>query len=142
MPPFSVLIVEPILPDALFLVAAASSLGFHVTVTATFQEAVERLRVPPLLLMADIRLNEFNGLHLVLRGKSVKPDLAAIVTSAVADPVHQSEADRLGATFVLKPVSSEELRAAICRTVLRTVDSPFDPLRPPFERRKGERRGA
>jgi DNA-binding response OmpR family regulator len=139
MPVPTALIVEPVLFDALFLVATATSLGFQATVAATFQEGVERLRLSPLLLMTDIRLAQYNGLHLVLRGKSAKPDLAAIVTSAVPDPVLQAEAERLGATFVLKPTSSEELRAAISRTLLRSTESP-GPIRPPFERRKSERR--
>jgi two-component system response regulator RegA len=133
----SALIVEPILPDALFTVETVSSLGFHVTVADNFHDALERLRVPPALLIADIRLGEYNGLHLVLRGKAVKRDLAAIVTSAVADSVLQSEAEQLGATFVLKPTTTEELRAAICRTLLRTSS---EPIHPPFERRQAERR--
>ena len=141
MPSPSALIVEPVLSDALFLVEIASSLGFHVTVAATFHEAAERLRVPPVLLVADIRLNEYNGLHLVLEGKSARPDLAAIVTSVFADPVLRSEAEQLGATFVVKPISTEELRAAISRTVLRKADLSAGPIRPPFERRKVETRG-
>jgi CheY-like chemotaxis protein len=135
----SALIVDPVLPDALFSVDAVSSLGFHVTVADNFHEALERLRLSPALLVADIRLGEYNGLHLVLRGKAAKRDIAAIVTSIVADSVLQSEAEQLGATFVLKPTTTEELRAAICRTLLRTTSGP---VRPPFERRKTERRGS
>lgn len=142
MPQPTALIVEPVLFDALFLVATATSLGFQATVAATFQEGVEQLRLSPLLLVTDIRLAEYNGLHLVLRGKSAKADLAAIVTSGVADPVLQAEAEHLGATFVLKPVSTEELRAAICRTLMKSPESPAGPVRPPFERRKSERRAA
>ena len=50
------LIIDPVLPDVMFAVAAASSLGFRVTVADSFQEALERLRVPPALLIAHIRL--------------------------------------------------------------------------------------
>ena len=135
----SALIVDPILPDALFSVDAVSSLGFHVTVADNFHEALERLRLSPALLLADIRLGEYNGLHLVLRGKAAKRDLAAVVTSVVADSVLQSEAEQLGATFVIKPTTTEELRAAICRTLLRTTGGP---VRPPFERRRTERRAS
>lgn len=142
MTPAPALVVDPVLSDALFLVATVSSLGFHVTVADNFQEALDRLRVPPVLLIADIRLGEYNGLHLVMRGKSIRRDLAAIVTSAVADSVLQSEADQLGTTFMLKPTTTEELRAAICRTVLRTADSPAGPIRAPFERRTAKRRRA
>lgn len=134
------LIVEPVLSDALFLLDAVTPLGLHVTVAATFQEAVERLRMSHALLVADIRLGEYNGLHLVLRGKSVRRELAAVVTSAAADPVLQFEAEQLGATFVVKPTRAEEMRAAVCRTLLRRADSADGPIRPPFERRNADRR--
>jgi CheY-like chemotaxis protein len=87
----SALIIDPVLSDVMFAVAAASSLGFRVTVADSFQEALERLRVPPALLIAHIRLGEYNGLHLVLRGKAARRDLAAIVTSGVADRVLQAD---------------------------------------------------
>lgn len=135
----SALIAEPVLADALLLVATVSSLGFHVTVADNFHDAQERLRVPPVLLIADIRLGEYNGLHLVLRGKSARRNLAAIVTSAIEDGVLQSDAEQMGATFMIKPVSAKELRAAIGRTLLRSSDSP---VRAPFERRKSERRAS
>ena len=140
MAPASALIIDPVLSDAMFSVAAATSLGFRVTVADTFQEALERLRIPPVLLIADIRLGEYNGLHLVLRGKAAKRDLAAIVTSGVADPVLQPEAEQLGATFVLKPTTARELRAAICRTLFQGTGSPGSPIRSPFERRTSDRR--
>jgi len=136
----SALIVEPVLSDALFLMAAVSALGFQVTTTDTFHGAVERLLVPPALLIADIRLGEYNGLHVVLRGKAAKANLAAIVTSAADDPVLRLDAEQLGATFVTKPVSARELRAAICRTWLRDPKSSDGPIRSPFERRQVERR--
>lgn len=140
MAPASALIIDPVLSDAMFSVDAATSLGFRVTVADSFQEALERLRVPPALLIADIRLGEYNGLHLVLRGKAARRDLAAIVTSGMADPVLQSEAEQLGATFVLKPTTAQEFCAAICRTLLQGAGSPGGPIRSPFERRTSDRR--
>src|SRR5262245_7473596 len=125
MAPASALIIDPVLSDVMFSVAAASSLGFRVTVADSFQEALERLRVPPALLIAHIRLGEYNGLHLVLRGKAAKRDLAAIVTSGVADQVLQTEAEQLGATFVLKPTTTQEFNAAICRTLLQATGGPI-----------------
>jgi DNA-binding response OmpR family regulator len=137
MAPASALIIDPVLSDVMFSVAAASSLGFRVTVADSFQEAIERLRVPPALLIAHVRLGEYNGLHLVLRGKAARRDLAAIVTSGVADQVLQAEAEQLGATFVLKPTTAQEFSAAICRTLLQATGGP---IRSPFERRTSDRR--
>jgi len=138
IPPASALIIDPVLSDALFLVSVVSALGFRVTVADTFADGLERLRVHPALLIATIRLAEYNGLHLVLRGRSARPDLAALVTSTAPDPVLQLEAEQLGATFVLKPIAEKELRAAILRTMYRAGES--SPVRPPFERRQSERR--
>lgn len=138
--PVQALIVEPALADVLLLVPILSALGFQITATESFHEAKQSLRSPPQILITEIRLGEFNGLHLVLRGKSSRADMAAIVTTDVEDPVLQAEAEAMGATFVRKPVSATELEAAICRTVLRSRESPFLPVRAPFERRTVNRR--
>jgi len=137
--PMTALVVEPLLDDALTLAPVLSALGFQVTTTESFKEATHSLRTPPKLLIADIRLGEFNGLHLVLRGRSARPDMAAIVTSTIDDPVHRAEADAMGATFILKSSTVEELQAAIFRTVFQSVLSSA-PIRSPFERRKSIRR--
>lgn len=137
----SALVVEPSLADAVSIVSLLSQLGFRVTVSDDFLEAKSRLLMRPTLLVTALRLGEYNGLHLVLRGKAVRPDMAAIVTSPTSDPVLYAEAERLGATFVLKTVTVDEFRAAVCRTIFQRSDSPQQ-IRPPFERRTGSRRTA
>ncbi|MEQ1759688.1 MAG: response regulator [Vicinamibacterales bacterium] len=137
MSPSPALVVEPVFSDVLLLVPILSALGFEITATEDFEEARQSLRNPPRLLVTEIRLGEFNGLHLVLRGRSARPDMAAIVTSTVDDPVLRHEAEMMGATFVLKPATADELQAAILRTVLRREPTP---IRGPFERRRADRR--
>jgi hypothetical protein len=87
--------------------------------------------------VTGIKLREYNGLHLVLRGMTSWPDLAAIVTSEAPDSLLQEETERLGATFVVMPAPQMELVAAVSRTVLRArrAGGPLEPIRPPFERR-------
>ena len=65
--------------------------------------------------------------------------MAAIVVTTVADPVLQAEAERMNATFILKPTTKQEFLAAIYRTLFRSADDPA-PIRPTFERRVSERR--
>jgi hypothetical protein len=65
--------------------------------------------------------------------------MAAIIRTQISDPLLQLEAERMGATFVLKTAGVAEFRAAVCRTLFRPPDS-VDPIRPPFERRHGDRR--
>ena len=138
----SALIVEPVLSDAVAFASTLTAHRFQVTIANTFTNAKDRLNTRlPELLVADIRLGEYNGLHLVLRAKSLRPDIAAIVTSDVSDPVLQADAEALGATFVVKPVVEEELAAAIFRTIFQAKNAnTASPLRPPFERRLVQRR--
>ena len=137
--PATALVVEPSVPETLFLISSLSDLGFQVSVTDNFIDARTGLMSAPALLVTELRLGEYNGLHLVFRARSIRSDMAAIIRTQIADPLLQLEAERMGATFVLKTTSPEELRAAVARTLLRRSDS-FEPIRPPFERRHRERR--
>ena len=137
----SALVVEPHLPHLLFVLSTLSGVGFDAIVADTFKDAKASLALTrPTLLITDVRLHEYNGLHLVLRGKATLHDLPAIVTSSIADPVLQAEVEALGATFVELPVARGEFGAAVCRTVFQASSTRQDPVRPPFERRSGERR--
>jgi DNA-binding NtrC family response regulator len=137
--PATALVVEPSLAETVFLVLSLSELGFRVTVSDNFRDAKARLVDAPALLVSELRLGEYNGLHLVFRAKSAHPGMAAIIRAEVADPVLQLEAERMKATFVLRPTTTEEFRAAVCRTLLRRPDAS-EPIRPPFERRHSGRR--
>jgi len=135
------LIVDPVAADREFAARTLEEAGFRVDLAGSFDEADACMTVrPPSVLLADVRLGEYNGLHLILRAHAAQPGLAALVTYDVADPVLQADADRLGATFITKPVSARELVAATFRTLLRLPDDST-PVHPPFERRTGERRG-
>ena len=138
----TVLVVEPALDDLLPLVATLSAAEFQVTTAETFERAKELLvSDPPSMLLTTLRLGLFNGLHLVLRGKATTPDMAAIVTSPAPDRALQAEAEAMGAAFMVKPISSQELMAAVLRTLFAR-DPAAGPPRAPFERRQRERRSA
>jgi DNA-binding response OmpR family regulator len=126
-----------------WIVDTLAECGFSVTSAESFAQGKARiLESPPTLLVAELRLREYNGLQLVLRGKARRPSMAAIVLSSILDSVLQSEAETMGATFVVRPVDSRELIAAAFRTLLREParHPVVDPIRSPFERRTGERR--
>jgi DNA-binding response OmpR family regulator len=142
VPPVSALIVEPTLEHVLPLVSTLSASSFQVTVAETFEEAKAVLASrPPAVLLTEIRLGEYNGLQLVLQGKSVRSDLVALVMSPVDDPVLQADAEKMGATFMVKPLAPREVLAALFRTMARTSETST-PLRYPFERRTRDRRAA
>jgi DNA-binding NtrC family response regulator len=138
----SVLVVEPRPSDLLFVVSAISQAGLRVTAAESFEQAKVLLTTEtPSVLITAIRLGEYNGLHLVLRGKTERPDMAAVVTAPSFDTVLLSEADAMNATFVVTPTSQEELVAAVVRTIFASSNAP-EPIRAPFERRQHERRAA
>jgi DNA-binding NtrC family response regulator len=138
--PASVLLVEPSLDELLPVVATLTAAGFHVTAAGNFAQARALLDTHlPSMLVTAVRLGLYNGLHLVIRGMAVKPDLAAIVTSEMADPVLHSYAESMGATFMVKPIPAKDLIAAALRTIFAR-DTSSGAIRPPYERRVHERR--
>ena len=137
----SALVVEPDLRNLLFALSTLSALGLDAAVAETFRDARALLATTrPALLLTSVKLHEFNGLHLVMRGRGAWPRMPSIVTSPSDDVVLRREAEELGAAFIALPITGEEMAAAICRTVLCEEGAP--PLRSPFERRSKDRRTA
>jgi DNA-binding NtrC family response regulator len=141
--PYSALVVDPDHVDRVFVNASLTAAGFSVTTTNTYEDATAALvAAPPVVLVTAIRLGAFNGIHLALRGRAERARMALIVTSSIHDAVLQRDAEQIGATFILTPVRSQELMAAIYRTMFRTpnADGMMEPVRAPFERRAADRR--
>ena len=137
------LVVEPNGSDMELIKSALISAGFTVIGVDNFRDGGALLiEAPPSMLVTEIRLGAYNGLQLAYRGKSVWPPMTIMLTSAYRDPVLQRDIERMGATFVLKPVSTQDFVAAVYRTALRQPNSQgaFEPVQPPFERRQTERR--
>jgi CheY-like chemotaxis protein len=127
----------------MLITSALVSAGVTVTGTDNFKDAVNLLtEAPPSMVVTEIRLGAYNGLQLAYRGKSMKPPMAIVLTSSYRDTVLERDVERVGATFVLKPVTARDFLAAVYRTALRqpTAKGTFEPLQPPFERRQTERR--
>jgi DNA-binding response OmpR family regulator len=68
---------------------------------------------PPDVLVTDVRLGAYNGLQLVLHMRMARPQAPIVVLSAWDDAMLRREAARLGAQYRTKPISREELRAAV-----------------------------
>lgn len=143
--PLSALVVDPEPRDLVLFASTLTARGFSVTVTPSFQDAKALLmKSPPALLVTELRLGAYNGLQLALRGRQMDSLMTIVVTSSMVDAVLHREAELLGATIVSKPLHAREFLAAVQRTALRRAqpDGSFDPVRPPFERRTGDRRQA
>ena len=92
--------------------------GFSVVPASSFAEAHRLMSfVRPDVLVTDIRLGEYNGLQLVVQAGTLHPAPSVIVTSGYEDPVLAAEAERLGATFLRKPVQPADLLSLISEMV-------------------------
>ena len=90
------------------------SAGYRVVSAGNFEQAKRVLASEaPDMLITDLRLGPYNGLHLVLRSRLDHPGMAALVTSRVPDPVLEAEALRQSAGFLLLPASDDEVLDAV-----------------------------
>ena len=90
--------------------------GYEVTPIGGFMEAKRLLdQEVPDLLIVDIRLGDYNGLHLVVRQHLAHPNCRIIVTTGFPDPVLEGEARGYGAVYVEKPVRGDDLLRLIKR---------------------------
>lgn len=111
------LLVEPDDGDRVRLTSTLSWAGLSVTATSTFRSAravlVDR---PPSVLVTELRLGAYNGLHLALLGRAITPHIAILVTSGLHDRGLQRDAEALGAIYLRKPLITGELLAALYQT--------------------------
>ena len=88
--------------------------GYEVLSASNFAQAREYIHNHDLaILVADVRLGDFNGIQLGILAKNARPNVRIVIMSGWDDPVLRHEADQLGAAYVQKPFSAEELRSAL-----------------------------
>jgi DNA-binding response OmpR family regulator len=81
--------------------------GYLVAAIDSFVEARDLLEsVTPDLLIADIRLERFNGLQLAIRSHFDHPDIPVIVTHVHEDALVEAEAKRFGVSFIAAPLDN------------------------------------
>ena len=101
-----------------------SRAGYDVKTCSTFAEAKRRILADsPPVLVVDVRLEGFNGIHLAILARQLNPDTRIVVLSGYDDPVLRRDAVALGATYLLKPLNSAELLAAIESSGRAEVDA-------------------
>ena len=88
--------------------------GRHVVACRTFQEAKEYLTFnTPDLLITDIRLEDYNGLQLIVQMGGKRPEASCLVITGHDDPVLRKEAEHLRARYLVKPFERSEFLAEI-----------------------------
>jgi len=114
--PIKILIVEDHEPTRRGLGTLLTNAGYVVLSAGTFAEG-RRLLVEkaPDLLIADLRLGDYNGLQLVA---AVPVTVPSIIITGFPDPYLQAEALRLGAHYVTKPIAPSAFLALIEETIV------------------------
>ena len=65
------------------------------------------------LLIANLRLEAYNGLHLVLESHVFRPHMPAIIIDSLPDASNESQARRAGAAYLGAPRDAGRLRALV-----------------------------
>ena len=105
--------------------ALLSEAGYAVVSASTFQAARKALDcVEPDLLIADVRLDDFNGLHLAILSRIDRPRTQVIITHACADSMLEREAARCDAIFVVDPLANPEFLPSIRFALARAAEQP------------------
>jgi hypothetical protein len=88
---------------------------YDVLPSASFEDARRALDESPELLVTDVRLGAYNGLHLAIRGAFRDQNFRAIVVGD-ADPVLEMEAARTNAIYIRRPIVSAILADAVTKS--------------------------
>ena len=106
---------EPALAESLKLGLQVH--GNDVEMSRSFEDARRRLLVETFdVLITDVRLGAFNGLQLAVIARGNNPAMRIVVFSGFDDPVLREEARALNATYLVKPVSAEQMNRVIGET--------------------------
>ncbi len=99
---------DPSLLEA--LERALRDAGEDIVAHGSFEEARKALRTTSFdALVTDVRLGAFNGLQLAVMARDAHPEIRLIVFSGFDDPVLRSDAEHIGAVYLVKPVTSSQL---------------------------------
>jgi DNA-binding NtrC family response regulator len=108
--PKSVLIVDDDEAMLRLITTWVGGAGHQVVSFDQFGDAKSYLTTTtPDVIIADVRLGAFNGLQLVIQAKLEHPEITAIVLTGFYDPVLSGEVSKLGATYLVKPITSDQL---------------------------------
>jgi CheY-like chemotaxis protein len=112
--PFRILVIDD---DENALIGMSELLcdqGHDVTAAATYDEAKSALAESAFdLLVTDVHLRAYNGLHIVMHSRAEHPEMAVIITTGYDEPALALEASRYNARFVSKPIQADDFLKAV-----------------------------
>ena len=116
-PELRVMIVDDDVDLLRTMVALVGSWGVSVLSFAKFEAARDELLagVEADALLVDVRIGSFNGLHLIYLARDLRPAMTLVAMTGFDDPVLRTDAQKAGATFLLKPVRPAALQQMLLK---------------------------
>ncbi len=119
MAPFTtILLVAPTRQVADMLSPALAAAGHQTIVTRDFDEAKALLSGRPKLLITEIKLGAYNGLHLAIRAEAIGTPTVVIGDS---DPVLERDARRIHAAYLTLPLDRDRAVSVATELLERAV---------------------
>lgn len=116
--PYKVLILDDDENALVGLAELVRSRDHEVTSSTSFEEAKTLLATGAYdLLVTDVRLRGFNGLHLVMKVRGQSPDMAVIIMTGYDDSLMELEARRYNAHFIRKPFQPQAFLELVTRSL-------------------------
>ena len=111
---YQILVVSNDGADLSAMLNVFENAGYQATGASTFQEAQQRIgSESPDLVIADERLGDFNGLHVLLTARAEHPHAGAIVTTPAKNRGLEADARSLNVHCMVKPRNADEWLAPI-----------------------------
>lgn len=116
--PYRVLVLDDDEHALAGIVELLRDADYHVTAASTYDAAKRLLGLGSYdLLITDVRLRGFNGLHLIMQSRIELPDMALIIITGYDDPMLELEAGRYNAKLFKKPMKPAEFLAAVAESL-------------------------
>jgi len=107
------LLVSPTTELSNTLAKSIRGAGYHLTVVQTFADAKVVLNHHPDVLITELKLADYNGLHLAVRGQTM-----GIPSIVVAEKDFEHEVEQLGAVWVSPDgVDGDDLQMTLTRVI-------------------------
>jgi DNA-binding response OmpR family regulator len=120
--PYRILLLEDDEPALEGMVELLRDAGYAVTPALTYDEAKRHLHEADFdLLVTDVRLRGFNGLHLVKQCRHDSPEMGVIIMTGYDESLMELEASRYQAQYIRKPIKPGEFldRVGTCLATVR-----------------------
>jgi two-component system response regulator FlrC len=114
--PFRVIVLDDDLHALEGITELLRGAGYHVTPASNYQAAKELMGAAAYdLLISDVRLRSYNGIHLVMQCRREYPEMGLMIMTGYDSSMMELEAGRYNAEFVRKPIKPAEFLENVAR---------------------------